>query len=87
MRTHGTLTSWNDDRGFGFISPAQGGENLFVHISAFPRGSRPRVDETISFETEMGPKGTLQAIRVMRPGSASRARPQTRTKLREPGGT
>jgi hypothetical protein len=23
MRTHGTLTKWNDDRGFGFITPAQ----------------------------------------------------------------
>lgn len=24
MRTHGTLSKWNDDRGFGFITPAQG---------------------------------------------------------------
>ena len=32
----GTLKSWNDDRGFGFIAPAQGGQEIFVHIKAFP---------------------------------------------------
>ncbi|MGB3394444.1 MAG: cold shock domain-containing protein [Stenotrophomonas sp.] len=72
MRTHGTLTKWNDDRGFGFISPAQGNEEVFVHISAFPRdGERPRINELISFETETGPNGKLRAIRVMRPGQRS----------------
>lgn len=72
MRTHGTLTKWNDDRGFGFISPAQGSEEVFVHISAFPRGGeRPRINELISFETETGPNGRLRAIRVMRPGQRS----------------
>ncbi|PKM07637.1 MAG: cold-shock protein [Gammaproteobacteria bacterium HGW-Gammaproteobacteria-4] len=69
MRTHGTLTKWNDDRGFGFISPAQGNAELFVHISEFPRdGVRPRINEPISFETETGPNGKLRAIRVERPG-------------------
>lgn len=72
MRTHGTLTKWNDDRGFGFISPAQGNEEVFVHISAFPRGGeRPRLNELISFETEMGPNGKLRAIRIMRAGQRS----------------
>lgn len=69
MRTHGTLVKWNEERGFGFISPAQAGEELFVHVSAFPRdGERPRVGELISFETEAAPNGKLRAIRVMRPG-------------------
>jgi cold shock CspA family protein len=69
MRTHGTLTRWNDDRGFGFITPAGGKDDIFVHISAFPRdGMRPRLSELISFETENGPDGRLRAVRVMRPG-------------------
>jgi cold shock CspA family protein len=69
MRTHGTLTKWNDDRGFGFVSPASGGEDLFVHITAFPRdGGRPRLHECISFETETGPNGKMRAVRVQRPG-------------------
>lgn len=74
MRTHGTLTKWNDERGFGFISQAQGSDELFVHVSAFPRdGERPRINELISFETERGPSGKLRAVRVMRPGSHRKA--------------
>jgi cold shock CspA family protein len=87
MRTHGTLMKWNDDRGFGFISPAQGDQALFVHISAFPKdGERPRINELISFETEAGPDGKLRAVRVMRPGrrAASAKRPAKRRPIRVP---
>lgn len=69
MRTHGTLIKWNDDRGFGFISPAQGSDQLFVHISAFPRdGARPKLNELISYETETTHDGKKRAVRIMRPG-------------------
>ena len=69
MRTHGVLAKWNDDRGFGFIAPASGGVEIFVHVSAFPRdGVRPRLNELVSFETEAGPNGKPRAIRIMRPG-------------------
>ena len=69
MRTHGTLTKWNDERGFGFISPAEGGGEIFVHISAFPPdGKRPQLNELISYETDTSPDGKSRAVRVMRPG-------------------
>ena len=69
MRTHGTLTKWNDDRGFGFITPAKGAAEVFVHVSAFPRdGVRPHIGELISFEVETAPDGRQRAARVMRPG-------------------
>lgn len=73
MRTHGTLTKWNDDRGFGFITPAGGHGDVFVHISAFPReGGRPQLNELISFEIEPGQDGKKRAVRVMRPGQKER---------------
>lgn len=67
-RTHGTLATWNDARGFGFITPAQGVEQVFVHISAFPRdGTRPRVGEPVSFDMDTDPRGRKRALRIARP--------------------
>jgi cold shock CspA family protein len=78
MRTHGTLTKWNDDRGFGFITPAKGPPDIFVHISEFPReGGRPTVNELISFEVVPGPDGKQRAVRVMRPGQKAARGPVT----------
>lgn len=58
MRHEGLITSWNDERGFGRIESTQGGEPIFVHISAWPRGSgRPSLNQPVSFEVEVGPKG------------------------------
>lgn len=80
MRTHGTLTKWNDDRDFGFITLAQGGEDVFVHISAFPRdGQRPRLNELISFEVEKDAQGKSRALRVMRPGQRKESRERSRS--------
>lgn len=79
MRSHGTLTRWNDERGFGFIQPSTGSDELFVHISAFPRdGTRPRIGEMVSFEVELREDGKRRAARLMRPGgkAASRHRPE-----------
>lgn len=70
MRIHGTLTKWNDERGFGFVTLPQSHEEVFVHISAFPRdGVRPRTGETISFEVRTGPDGRKRAEAIQRPGA------------------
>lgn len=62
MRFTGTLTTWHDDRGFGFIAPTQGGQEVFVHIKAFPPGSgRPSVGQVLSFELETRPDGKKRA--------------------------
>lgn len=75
MRSHGTLTKWNHDRGFGFITPASGGTELFVHVSAFPRdGRRPTIGEVVSYEIETGPDGKMRAAKIMRPGQKAQPR-------------
>ena len=66
MRIDGVLTKWNDDRGFGFITPAQGGSEIFVHVSKFPRdGQRPRVGERLSFEIETENNGKRRATNLV----------------------
>ena len=58
MRFEGSLSAWNDERGFGRIEAVQGGEPVFVHISAWPRGmGRPHLGQMLTFELELGPKG------------------------------
>ena len=65
MRFDGKLKSWNDDRGFGFIEPIQGGQEIFVHIKSFPPGTgRPTVGLPLSFEVEAGPQGRKRAKAV-----------------------
>ena len=72
MRFEGTLTSWNDERGFGRIESTQGGEPIFVHVSAWPRGqNRPQLGQLVTFEVELAPKGkrakNVQLVRARRP--------------------
>jgi uncharacterized membrane protein YsdA (DUF1294 family)/cold shock CspA family protein len=65
MRVHGTLTSWNAPRGFGFITPAQGGQDIFVHIKSLPRNAPPpQIGQALSFEVELGPQGKKRATNV-----------------------
>ena len=65
MRFEGTLKIWNDERGFGFLEPLQGGDDIFVHATAFRgRAGRPQVGQVVSFEIELGPQGKKRAKNV-----------------------
>jgi len=82
MRNKGTLAKWNDDRGFGFITPVGGGPDVFVHISAFPRGGDcPRLGETLTFEVQTAGDGKTRAVGVSRPGGDA----PSQTRSRAPG--
>lgn len=64
MRQQGKLTEWDDKKGYGFITPSPEGARVFVHITAFPRGRRPRRDEKLAYETTRDTRGRLQAVKV-----------------------
>lgn len=58
----GKITDWNDLRGFGFVLPLEPGERVFVHVSAFPSGSRrPTNGEFISYSLGTDERGRLCA--------------------------
>lgn len=81
MRFEGTLTQWNDDRGFGFITPLPTGQEIFVHVSAFARdGQRPQLNEALSFEITLNKDGKKQAsaVRRNRPISSAASSPAAR---------
>jgi len=63
----GTVKWFNDDKGFGFITPDESGKDLFVHYSgiatdgfrSLPEGAR------VSYEAEAGDRGP-KAVNVQR---------------------
>ena len=58
MRQTGTVKFFNQSKGFGFITPDQGGKDVFVHISAVERAGLNGLNEgqKVSYEiaTERG---------------------------------
>ena len=63
--TTGTVKWFNESKGFGFISPQEGGDDVFVHFRAIVGDGFKTLAEgqTVVYEVENGPKG-LQAAQV-----------------------
>ena len=55
----GTVKWFNANKGFGFITPADGGQDLFVHQSEVKTGGYASLNEgqTVDFEVGQGKKG------------------------------
>lgn len=69
MRQKGKLRSWNDDRGFGFIVPSDGGKDVFLHISAFSnRNRRPETGQFVTYKLSADSQGRPRAANATLPG-------------------
>ena len=59
MAQQGTVKFFNADKGFGFVTPDNGGKDVFVHISAVQASGMDtlRENQKITFETEEDMRG------------------------------
>ena len=63
MRHKGKISSWKNNKGFGFIAPLDGGHKVFIHISAFKnRSHRPDIGEIVAYSVSKDAQGRTQAV-------------------------
>ncbi len=62
IMSNGTVKFFNNSKGFGFITPDEGGKDVFVHQSALT--TEIRENDKVSYDVEEGQKG-LNAVNVV----------------------
>jgi uncharacterized membrane protein YsdA (DUF1294 family)/cold shock CspA family protein len=81
MRITGKISRWQDDKGFGFIEPASGGPQVFLHASALQnRYRRPVSGDVVIFSRETDQKGRFQARDVVFAGETPKPKPTPKSK-------
>lgn len=65
MRYKGTITQWNDKKGFGFITPEDGSEKVFIHANSLTRRqARPQISDVVTYEIEINGKQKPLAVKM-----------------------
>ena len=64
--TNGTVKFFNDAKGFGFITPDEGGNDAFVHISALEASGMRTLatDQRVSYELQPDRRGRESATNI-----------------------
>jgi CspA family cold shock protein len=59
MRRNGTVKFFNQAKGYGFVTPEEGGKDVFVHITAVQKSGIPELNEgtKISFDVQDDAQG------------------------------
>jgi CspA family cold shock protein len=62
----GTVKFFNDDKGYGFIAPEDGGTDAFVHITALERAGMRTLqkEQRVSYELEQDKRGKMSAVNI-----------------------
>jgi CspA family cold shock protein len=60
--SNGTVKFFNEGKGFGFITPEDGGKDVFVHVNEL-NGNHLNEGDKVSYDVEEGQKG-LNAVNV-----------------------
>ncbi|WP_413043731.1 DUF1294 domain-containing protein [Pseudomonas sp. YJ42] len=64
MELRGQLKSWDDQKGFGFIRPDNGGNEVFAHISVMRGARRPVQGDRVRYGTDRDREGRLRASHI-----------------------
>ncbi|NJM87815.1 MAG: DUF1294 domain-containing protein [Hydrococcus sp. RU_2_2] len=85
MMRQGELVVWKDDRGFGFIKPNDGGQEIFLHITELKlTNRRPQVGDMIGYDLTVDKDGKVRACNavikntISKPASNSLSSPSDR---------
>ena len=81
----GTVKFFNENKGYGFIQPDEGGNDAFVHITAVERsGMRTlRENQRLSYDLEQDQRGKMKAINLKSAEEATAATPANEAEANE----
>ena len=63
---NGTVKFFNNDKGYGFIAPDDGGNDAFVHVTALERAGLSTLSENqkVSYDIEPDKRGKMSAVNI-----------------------